>query len=85
MKEMAAGDPLDQQRDMRWPNRTSSTNPRVEFKPWEEDSDLSDLETIMPKTWRPADAPPEFDIKQPANVAETAPAADPATDTVPAA
>ncbi|KAI0732947.1 hypothetical protein C8Q72DRAFT_73998 [Fomitopsis betulina] len=47
MIAMASGDTLDVQRDKRWPNRTSSMNTKVEFMPWEEDSD-EDLEGIMP-------------------------------------
>ena len=48
MIAMASGDTLDVQRDKRWPNRTSSMNTKVEFMPWEEDSDEDDLEGIMP-------------------------------------
>ena len=48
MISMASGDTLDVQRDKRWPNRTSSMNTKVEFMPWEEDSDEDDLEGIMP-------------------------------------
>ncbi|TFY50932.1 hypothetical protein EVJ58_g10826 [Rhodofomes roseus] len=48
MIAMASGDTLDVQRDKRWPNRTSSINTKVEFMPWEEDSDEDDLEAIMP-------------------------------------
>ncbi|KZT74359.1 hypothetical protein DAEQUDRAFT_781910 [Daedalea quercina L-15889] len=48
MISMASGDTLDVQRDKRWPNRTSSINTKVEFKPWEEDSDEDDLEGIVP-------------------------------------
>ncbi|CCM03189.1 uncharacterized protein FIBRA_05311 [Fibroporia radiculosa] len=48
MVAMASGDPVDEQREKRWPNRTTHANPKVEFKPWEEDSDLSDLEGVMP-------------------------------------
>ncbi|KAH9951611.1 hypothetical protein B0H21DRAFT_183121 [Amylocystis lapponica] len=48
LREMAAGEPVDEQREKRWPNRTTSSNPRVEFKAWEEDSDPSDLEGLMP-------------------------------------
>ncbi|KAI0921070.1 hypothetical protein AcW2_006160 [Taiwanofungus camphoratus] len=48
MKSMASGDPVDAQREKRWPNRTTSTNPKVEFKVWEEDSEASDLEGVMP-------------------------------------
>lgn len=51
MKTMASGDPVDIQREKRWPNRTGTTTTRgvkVEFKPWEEDSDYSDEEGIIP-------------------------------------
>ena len=44
---MASGDPIDQQREQRWPNRTSDSKPRVEFEEWEEDSDFSDMEGIF--------------------------------------
>jgi len=50
LKAMASGDPVDLQREKRWPNRTGDAAPqapkgvKVEFKPWEEDSDFSDQE-----------------------------------------
>ena len=44
---MAAGDPVDQQRDQRWPNRTADAQPRVQFHDWEEESDVSDMEGIF--------------------------------------
>jgi hypothetical protein len=50
---MASGDPLDLQREKRWPNRTGEAGPqvqkgvKVEFKPWEEDSDFSDQEGMV--------------------------------------
>lgn len=44
---MAEGDPVDSQRDKRWPGRTG-TGVQVQFKPWEEDSDFSDEEGIFP-------------------------------------
>ncbi|PCH41065.1 hypothetical protein WOLCODRAFT_137165 [Wolfiporia cocos MD-104 SS10] len=47
MRSMASGDPVDVQREKRWPNRTTSLNPKVHFKTWEEDSDMSDMEGIM--------------------------------------
>jgi len=47
-KEMASGDPVDVQREKRWPNRTSTANQKVQFLPWEEGSDVSDLEGVMP-------------------------------------
>jgi hypothetical protein len=42
---MASGEPIDTQREKRWPNHTSGV--KVEFKPWEEDSDYSDPEIDM--------------------------------------
>ena len=45
--DMAAGDPVDQQRDQRWPNRTADAQPRVQFHDWEEESDVSDMEGIF--------------------------------------
>ncbi|KAF8897628.1 hypothetical protein BD779DRAFT_1491863 [Infundibulicybe gibba] len=48
MKAMASGDPLDIQREKRWPNRTGGAGVQVEFKPWEEDSDFSDEEGVIP-------------------------------------
>ena len=47
MMKMAAGSPLDQQREERWPGHTRDTQPKVEFLDWEEDSDLSDMEGIF--------------------------------------
>ncbi|KAH7914204.1 hypothetical protein BJ138DRAFT_1110783 [Hygrophoropsis aurantiaca] len=56
MKSMASGDPLDIQREKRWPRQTGTgvngavngsqvgTGVKVDFKPWEEDSDFSDQE-----------------------------------------
>ncbi|TFK43450.1 hypothetical protein BDQ12DRAFT_675007 [Crucibulum laeve] len=48
MKEMAEGDPLDIQREQRWPNRTGTGGVQVQLKAWEEDSDYSDEEGILP-------------------------------------
>lgn len=47
---MVSGDPVDIQREKRWPNRTGQSNQgvKVQFKPWEEDSDYSDVEGIAP-------------------------------------
>ncbi|KAF5344148.1 hypothetical protein D9758_008845 [Tetrapyrgos nigripes] len=45
-KEMAGGEPLDKQREARWPNQTGSEL-EVKRKPWEEDSDYSDEEGLM--------------------------------------
>ncbi|KAI1795205.1 hypothetical protein LXA43DRAFT_970852 [Ganoderma leucocontextum] len=47
MISMASGDPLDEQREKRWPNRTVNGEPKVEFAEWEEDSDMSDMEGIF--------------------------------------
>jgi len=51
-QEMASGDPVDMQREKRWPKRTDMTGPggqgvKVQFKPEEEDSDMSDTEGIL--------------------------------------
>ena len=46
LKEMASGDPIDIQREKRWPNHTG-TALKVEFKKWEEDSDYSDEEGVV--------------------------------------
>jgi hypothetical protein len=51
LKSMASGDPVDIQREKRWPNHTTTTasrGPKVEFAPWEEDSDYSDQEGLIP-------------------------------------
>jgi hypothetical protein len=50
---MASGDPVDLQREKRWPNRTGEAGPqapkgvKVEFNSWEEDSDFSDTEGMV--------------------------------------
>ncbi|KAF7355400.1 putative nucleolar protein C2C4.08 [Mycena sanguinolenta] len=48
---MASGQPLDMQREMRWPNRTggpgANSGVKVQFQPYEEDSDYSDQEGLM--------------------------------------
>jgi hypothetical protein len=49
---MASGDPVDMQREKRWPNRTDTTGPggqgvRVQFGPEQEESDWSDTEGVM--------------------------------------
>ncbi|KAG5648977.1 hypothetical protein DXG03_000326 [Asterophora parasitica] len=49
MITMAGGDPVDIQREKRWPNRTSQ-GVKVDFKPHEEDSDFSDEEGLV-KSW----------------------------------
>ncbi|KZT20365.1 hypothetical protein NEOLEDRAFT_1075745 [Neolentinus lepideus HHB14362 ss-1] len=50
LKSMASGDPVDMQREKRWPNHTegSMTGVKVQFQPWEENSDYSDSEGLMP-------------------------------------
>jgi DNA polymerase III epsilon subunit-like protein len=51
MRSMASGEPVDLQRETRWPNRTNSTanqGPKVQFQAWEENSDYSDLEGVVP-------------------------------------
>lgn len=47
MISMASGDPVDEQREKRWPNRTVNGQPKVEFADWEEDSEMSDMEGIF--------------------------------------
>jgi hypothetical protein len=47
MMSMAGGDPVDIQRENRWPNRTNQ-GVKVAFKPYEEDSDFSDEEGVVP-------------------------------------
>lgn len=44
---MASGDPVDVQRETRWPNRTGARGVKVAFKPYEEDSDYSDEEGVL--------------------------------------
>jgi len=50
LKSMASGDPVDTQRDKRWPGRlgdsTTTRGVKVQFKPYEEDSDYSDEEGV---------------------------------------
>ncbi|KAJ7507915.1 hypothetical protein B0H11DRAFT_1969295 [Mycena galericulata] len=51
LREMASGEPLDTQREMRWPNRTgepgNNVGVKVQFQAYEEDSDFSDQEGVM--------------------------------------
>ncbi|KAG5639275.1 hypothetical protein H0H81_004936 [Sphagnurus paluster] len=47
MISMAGGDPVDIQREKRWPNQTGQ-GVKVDFKPHEENSDLSDEEGVAP-------------------------------------
>jgi hypothetical protein len=65
MKCMADGDPVDIQREKRWPNQTPA-GVKVELAPWQEDSDYSDTEGILP---RPPRAVKE--VKENTDVAET--------------
>ena len=51
---MASGDPVDLQREKRWPGRIGEPTPqgptkgmKVNFLPWEEDSDYSDTEGML--------------------------------------
>ncbi len=46
MISMASGDPIDQQREQRWPGRTND-KPKIEFEEWEEDSEFDDMEGIF--------------------------------------
>jgi hypothetical protein len=46
LMNMAEGDPLDMQREQRWPNQTV-TGVQVEVKPWQEDENYSDEEGIF--------------------------------------
>ncbi|KAJ7781141.1 hypothetical protein B0H16DRAFT_1497209 [Mycena metata] len=51
LREMASGDPVDLQREKRWPNRIGTGGPnagvKVQFTPYEEDADFSDQEGLM--------------------------------------
>ncbi|KAF8974470.1 hypothetical protein BDZ97DRAFT_25748 [Flammula alnicola] len=47
MRSMADGDPVDIQREKRWPQQTPA-GVKVELKPWQEDSDYSDEEGVLP-------------------------------------
>ncbi|KAJ7904609.1 hypothetical protein B0H14DRAFT_2663635 [Mycena olivaceomarginata] len=51
LRAMASGEPLDTQREIRWPNRTgpagTDSGVKVQFEPYEEDSDYSDQEGLM--------------------------------------
>jgi len=50
---MASGDPVDLQREKRWPNRTGEGTPQgpkgiqVEWNPWEDDGEYSDQEGMF--------------------------------------
>jgi hypothetical protein len=56
MKSMASGDPLDIQREKRWPNHTGTTGSargvQVKFEPWEENGDYSDQEGVVGYDWK---------------------------------
>ena len=51
--EMISGEEIDTQRERRWPGRTDTTGVgggpgvRVQFRQWEEESDISDTEGIL--------------------------------------
>lgn len=55
LQSMASGDPVDMQREKRWPNRTANNTGtpqtgagvKVNFDPWEEEEDFSDQEGIF--------------------------------------
>ena len=47
LRSMAEGDSVDIQQKTRWPNHTTTAG-KVELKPWEEDSDYSDEEGVIP-------------------------------------
>lgn len=44
---MASGEPLDKQRERRWPKRTDDYSTKVKRFPWEEDPDYSDTEGVV--------------------------------------
>jgi hypothetical protein len=48
MKQMAQGENVDEQRERRWPNRTTPGSLEVETKPWEEDSDYDSEDETGP-------------------------------------
>ncbi|CAL1700743.1 unnamed protein product [Somion occarium] len=57
LESMASGDPIDAQREKRWPERLSATQPKVVFKPTDEDSDLTDGDDVNAIDVRPTDDP----------------------------
>ena len=59
---MASGEPIDAQRERRWPERMSTNGPKVDFKPSDENSDLDDEDGIMANQVRAID--PEEDISE---------------------
>jgi DNA polymerase III epsilon subunit-like protein len=59
---MAGGEPLDMQRERRWKTLDEegrSSGLKVNWKPWEEDSDYSDTEGVLKGTGENGTAPPE--------------------------
>ncbi|KAL0949460.1 hypothetical protein HGRIS_009514 [Hohenbuehelia grisea] len=71
-KSMASGEHIDTQRERRWPNRTSASaapgtsNLKVKFHGWEEDSECSDEEGLFPPMgeWDPVTG--EIKLRAPA-------------------
>ncbi|EIN10455.1 hypothetical protein PUNSTDRAFT_112307 [Punctularia strigosozonata HHB-11173 SS5] len=60
LMQMASGDPLDAQREKRWPKHTEAPSAqggpgglRVQFKPHEESGDASDMEGVAPPCYDP--------------------------------
>jgi len=53
LMEMASGNQIDAQREVRWPKHTEPAAPgttaslKVNFEPWEEDSDVDELEGMV--------------------------------------
>lgn len=47
MKAMASGSQLDLQREERWPNKVSESA-KIQFDSWDEDSEFSDEEMMIP-------------------------------------
>jgi hypothetical protein len=56
---MASGDPIDAQREHRWPDHLAMPLPgasgtlEVKHQPWEEDSDYSDTEGLLRPAYDP--------------------------------
>lgn len=73
MQSMASGDPVDLQREKRWPNQTVS-GVQVSLKPWQEDSDYSDEEGIF-ESFQPIQTTPK-EVAKPEEMTETAKPAD---------
>lgn len=47
LRSMALGDPIDLQREKRWPGQSSSTEAKVVWSAYDGDSDFSDPEDVM--------------------------------------